>query len=104
MTFLPLITFPKNEWDDIKNRLNQNKIVYTIRVSNEVGKFKVGDIVKTEWGMEVKILSVKKIKGGIEELKSAYKYFDQLTKEMLQELSEYNEMEIVTLKIHRNRK
>ena len=44
------MNFPKKEWDDIKKRLNENKIVYTIRVGNEYGKYKVGDILKIEWG------------------------------------------------------
>ncbi|MFA5128698.1 MAG: hypothetical protein WC445_01890 [Patescibacteria group bacterium] len=92
-----IISFPKNEWDSIKSRLNNGKIVYTIRVSNEYEKFKEGDILKTEWGLEVRIMSVKKITGGINELKIKYKFFDELTEEIIQELSGYDKMEIISL-------
>lgn len=50
-----IITFPKNEWNDVKSRLSEGKIVYTIRVDNdnEYGKYRAGDVLKTEWGLEV---------------------------------------------------
>jgi hypothetical protein len=92
-----IITFPKNEWDSIKSRFNDGKIVCTIRVSREYKKFKEGDVLKTEWGLEVRIMSVKKITGGISELKIKYKFFDELTEEMIQELSDYDKMEIISL-------
>ena len=91
------ITFPKKEWGDIKNRLNKNKIVCTIRVDNEYEKYKVGNILKTEWGDDIKILSVKKVSGGLEELRKEYIFFDQLTEEMIQELSPFKYMEIISL-------
>lgn len=91
------ITFPKDEWEDIKSRLNEDKIVYTIRVSKDYGKFREGEIVETEWGSLVKILSVKKIKGGISELKNQYKYFKELSKERILELERYDKMEIIKL-------
>jgi hypothetical protein len=91
------ITFPKKEWSDIKKRLNENKIVYTIRVGNEYGKYKVENILKTEWGDNIKILLVKKVSGGLEELQKEYKFFNQLTEEMIQELSPFKDMEIISL-------
>lgn len=91
------ITFPKREWEDVKRRLEQRKIVSTIRVSDEYGKYHVGDVVNTEWGTRVKILTVKKIAGGIDELARRYEHFDELTEEMLGELRGYNEMEMITL-------
>jgi len=92
------ITFPKKEWADIKLRLDSDKIVNTIRVSNEYGKFKSGDIAQTEWGTKTEILSVKKITGGIKELEKQYEYFKELTEDMIHELSNYDNMEIITLK------
>ena len=71
--------------------------MYTIRVDKEYGKYKTGDILKTEWGLEVKILSVKKVTGGIDGLKNKYEFFSELTKEMVKELSGYNKMEIISL-------
>ena len=94
---MKLITFPKKEWNDVKSRLDNDKIVNTIRVGNEYGKFNVGDIAKTEWGLEIKIISVKKISGGVDGLKNEYKYFSELTKDMIKEISDYDDMEIITL-------
>jgi len=91
-----LMTFPKDEWTDIKARLSEGKVVHTIRVSQECGKFHEGDIVETPWGSQVKILSVKKITGGIAELAKTYAYFNKLSKEVIQALSLYEEMEIIT--------
>jgi hypothetical protein len=54
------ITFPKNEWADIQKRLNENEIVYTIRVDKEYEKYSIGDTLVTEWNTKIKILSVKK--------------------------------------------
>lgn len=95
------ITFPKNEWDNIKDRLENNKNVYTIRVSDETNKYHKNDVLLTELGdpaLYVRVLSVKKIHGGIEELKKVYKYFDSLTSEMINELRDYQDMEIINLK------
>lgn len=92
------ITFPKNEWEDIKARLNEGKIVYTIRVGNEYGKYRVGDILETEWGSQVKILSVEKITGGLKALEDKYIHFNKLTEGIIKELSGYDNMEIITLK------
>jgi hypothetical protein len=93
------ISFPKNEWEVIKARLNEGKTVYTIRVSDECRKYLQGDILTTEWGTKVKVLSIKKITGGISELKKEYQYFDQLTPEMVEEIKPFKEIEIVSLKI-----
>ncbi|MDD4804255.1 MAG: hypothetical protein PHN69_03700 [Candidatus Pacebacteria bacterium] len=92
------ITFPKNEWGDIQRRLNENKVVYTVRVDNEYGKYKIGDILETEFGNSVQILSVKKITAGLEELQKEYQYFDQLTEEMIKEILPFKNIEIISLR------
>lgn len=99
MNSLPQITFPKDEWNDIKTRFEEDKTVYTIRVSVEYGKYKEGDVLMTEWGSKVKISSVKRVNGGIKELEKEYPYFDQLTPEMIREIEPFKDMEIVSLKM-----
>lgn len=91
------ITFPKKEWIDIQNRLNENKIVYTIRVDNEYGKYHMNDILDTEWGSKIQILSVKKVTNGIQELQKEYQYFDQLTEGMIKEILPFKSIEIISL-------
>ncbi|MDD4761837.1 MAG: hypothetical protein PHZ25_02350 [Candidatus Pacebacteria bacterium] len=91
------ITFSKNEWENIKSRLDNGKFVYTIRVDKELGKYNEGDVLRTEWGKEIKIISVKKINGGIDGLKSEYQFFNELTEKMMDELKDYDKMEIISL-------
>ena len=93
-----IITFPKDEWEDIRRRLDNNQVVWTIRVDKEYEKFKVGDVLDTEWNEKIEILSVKKINNGIKELEKEYQFFDKLTGEMLEELKPYNAMEIISFK------
>jgi hypothetical protein len=95
---LSVITFPRREWSDVKARLDEGKIVYTIRVSDECEKYKKGNIFETEWHSKIKIISVKKIKNGIKELERQYPYFGELTKEMINELIDFDKMEIISLK------
>lgn len=94
---MKVITFPKNEWQDIKERFKNGKEVYTLRVSDERGKYLIEDVLMTEWEQKVKVVSIKQISGGIEELKKEYEYFGELTEEMLNELREYNDIEIIEL-------
>jgi hypothetical protein len=91
------ITFPKNEWVNIRIRLNENKPIWTIRVDKEYGKYKVGDILETEWDDKIEIISVKKIDSGIKELEKEYQFFNELTKEMIKELKPYTSMELISL-------
>jgi hypothetical protein len=93
-----IITFPRNEWNAIKERFDNRKSVSTIRVDNEYGKFKTNDVLETEWGVSVIVSSVTQIKGGIKELENRYEYFAELTEEMKQELSNYDKMEIIVLR------
>ena len=91
------ITFPKNEWKNIKKRLSQSKSVFSLRVGEYLGKFKTGDVCKTGWGKLVKIKKVKRLKS-IKE----YKFYDQLTPGMLNQLKKYktheaDELEIIKL-------
>lgn len=52
------ISFPKNEYDDYIKRLNSNKTIYTTRVSNEVDKYKINVIYKSDFG-NLKVVFLK---------------------------------------------
>ena len=90
------ISFPKDEWDAIEARIAEGKVSFTIRVSNELGKYSEGSVYITEWGRRVKILSVKRISDGIKELENAYEHFSELTPAMVKALSPFQNMEIIT--------
>jgi stress-induced morphogen len=96
MTVLLEMSFPKSEWNDIQLRLSQSKSVYTIRVSNECGKYHEGDILHTEWRAAIRIVSIKNISKGLSELQREYQYFDQLTDDMKKELMPFQKMEIIS--------
>lgn len=95
---MKIIKFPQKEKDDIVKRFLENKIVFTIRVSKECEKFKKGDVLNTEWGDTVKVIELNKISGGITELRKEYQYINELTADMIDELSSYSKMEIISLK------
>lgn len=44
------ISFPKNEYNYYIQRLTNNKTIYTTRVSNEVGKYKMDVVYKSDFG------------------------------------------------------
>jgi len=62
-----IITFPKIEWKDIKERLIQGKIVSTTRNSCGVKKkiFNVNEIYNTQWGSKIEIIKVEYFKDPI---------------------------------------
>ena len=91
--FENIITFPKNEWIDIKKRLNDNNTVSTIRIHKEFGKYKKGTVYKTEWGDTIKILDVKKINN----IKQ-YEFYKDLTQDMLNQIGNVNKLEVIKLR------
>ena len=92
------IYFPERELADIKDRLDSDKDLYSIRVSEEYSKYREGDILMTEWGERLSVVSVRKISGGIESLKREYPFFNELDDNMLAELSPYSDMDIVLMR------
>lgn len=91
------ISFPKNEWGHIKDRLNSGKDVVTLRVENELGKYKVGKIYRTPWGTEVEVVD-KKTGIGAEH----HQFKDKITSEQMSQVkgkdSEYITLRAATSK------
>jgi len=57
------MSFPRDEWSDLKNRLKNKLKVYTTRVEKEQGKYKEGQMVSTPLQSKpLKIVSVKTYK------------------------------------------
>lgn len=77
------ISFPKNEYDNYIQRLTNNKIIYTTRVSNEVNKYKMGLIYKSDFG-SLKVVFLKHY------LKlSDHPFYNELNKEQIFEINMY---------------
>ena len=95
---MKVITFPAREWSGIKERFSDGLPVYSVRVSEERGKYDEGERLLTEWGEEIVVSERKKISGGLEGLRSEYAYFDELDEPMLAELADHDEMDILTLR------
>jgi hypothetical protein len=55
-----LITFPHHEWSSILDRLASGKTIFTTRISNELGKYTIGDIVRAPWGQHFIVVNVKR--------------------------------------------
>jgi len=94
---MKIITFPEREWADIKDRFQKGLPVYSIRVSDERGRYDEGEKLMTGWGDMVIVSDRRELSGGLEGLKKAYEYFNELNEEMIDELSGYDEMDILTL-------
>ncbi len=71
------ISFPKNEYDDYIKRLNSNKTIYTTRVSNEVDKYKINVIYKSDFG-NLKVVFLKHYS----KLRN-HPFYNELTKDQL---------------------
>lgn len=93
-----IITFPEMELGDIKKRFKKDLPVYSVRVSDERGKYSAGERLMTEWGDMVAVVGKKEVSGGLPGLKSAYEYFDELDDKMIGELKGYEDMDILTIR------
>lgn len=52
------IDFPKEEYEQYLKRINDNKIIYTTRVSSEAGKYKINNIYSSIFG-NLKVIYLK---------------------------------------------
>ena len=77
------ISFPKEEYKDYLERLNNNLVIYTTRVSAEVGKYKLGEIYSSNFG-DLKVISLKRYSN----LKD-HPFYDELNENQINEINEY---------------
>jgi len=77
------ISFPKNEYASYLNRLKDNKVIYTTRVSNEVNKYHFGEKYNSEFGV-LKVISLKHFSK-----LSDHPFYSELSNEQLQEIETY---------------
>jgi hypothetical protein len=54
------MSFPKNEYEDIKKFLDEQGYCYTTRVYKETNKYKIGELYKAPWGDVLRIDEVTK--------------------------------------------
>lgn len=80
------ISFPKNEYEDIQNFLDEHGYCYTTRVYKETNKYKVGELYRAPWGDVLKINEVTKYWKLIER-----PFYDEMTKNQKKVLRKYSE-------------
>ena len=80
------ISFPKSEHKSIKNRLNTLGYCYTTRVSEEVGKYKVGGLYVAPWGDVLKIDEVRKYRKVRER-----PFYDEMSEDEKTKIRKYSE-------------
>ncbi|MFH0808302.1 MAG: hypothetical protein V1888_01670 [archaeon] len=88
------INFPKGEWRSIIDRLNNKGNVVTTRVSSELGKYKVGDILKFE-DFVLKVANAEMFS----KLKE-HPYLNELDEKMKNEIGSYKEFDVVWLEVY----
>ena len=77
------INFPLNEYNNYQKRLQENKPIYTTRVSNEVNKYKLGLIYKSDFG-NLQVISLNHYN----QLKN-HPFYNELTKAQIKEINKY---------------
>ncbi len=83
MNEIAYISFPENEYFNYQKRLNQNKIIYTTRVSSEVNKFFENHIYDSYFG-KLKVVYVKHFQS----LKD-HPFLNELNEEQILEINSY---------------
>ncbi len=77
------ISFPKNEYEDYMARLRNNKVIYTTRVSSEVGKYKIGIVYQSDFG-NLKVVCLKHY-----EKLCHHPFYNELTQNQIREINQY---------------
>lgn len=77
------ITFPKNEYKDLLTRLNNNQIIYTTRISNEVNKYQLNEIYDSPFG-KLKVVELHHFL-----LLKDHPFLNELTNEQINEINTY---------------
>jgi hypothetical protein len=86
------ITFPVDEHGQIRDRLEAGKMVSTIRVSNELGNYRKGQEVLTEWGDTLKVLSIQRLSSIAQ-----YPYVKELPRETIIFLERFKKLDWIVL-------
>lgn len=77
------IDFPKCEYEAYLKRLNAGKVIYTTRVSSEVGKYSLGSIYSSPFGM-LKVVSLIHFKN-----LDSHPFLEELTPSQKEEIEKY---------------
>jgi len=77
------IEFPENEYEDYRKKLNENKTIYTTRVSNEVGKYKKDKIYNSYFG-KLKVIYCKHFENINE-----HPFYNELKEKSIKEINSY---------------
>lgn len=77
------IRFPENEYASYLNRLKDDKVIYTTRVSNEVNKYKLDEEYNSDFGV-LKVISLKHFSK-----LSDHPFYQELNNNQLQEIEKY---------------
>lgn len=88
------IVFPKKEYDDYIKRLTNNKVIYTTRVSSEMGKYKMNGIYKSDFG-DLKVVFLKHYSK-----LSNHPFYNELNENQICEINKYikeNEYDVIGL-------
>jgi hypothetical protein len=88
------IDFPIDEHDDLLRRIKSNKNIYTTRVSEECGKYKLGDTYGSNLGFDLKVINIE-LFNDLEE----HPFLDELTEKQIDELDNFDRFELIELQV-----
>lgn len=81
----PKIDFPQEEHEPLMQQFDHFGFAYTTRVSEEVGKYEVGNILETPWGRRVRVSEIQE-HSGID----SHPFLEQLTDKQRESISAYD--------------
>lgn len=79
------IEFPLDEHEAYKKRLDQNKTIYTTRISDEVGKYALNEVYSSPFG-ELKVISIEHFDTIFE-----HPFYRELTSEQIGEIEKFTD-------------
>ncbi len=86
------IGFPKEEWNQLRNRLSRGLSIYTTRVSAEKGKYKIGKTYRAPWG---ELLVVKNISRGNDV--NQHPFLRELNEKQVKQIERYGDYELIEI-------
>ncbi|MFH1047989.1 MAG: hypothetical protein V1738_06850 [Patescibacteria group bacterium] len=86
------INFPAEEYAGLQQQFDHFGFAYTIRVSDELDQYHVGQVLETPWGRRVRVSEAHRINSI-----SDYPYLDELTDAQINFLSDFKLLEYLKL-------
>lgn len=87
-----LIDFPKEEYTGLQQQFEHFGFAYTTRVSDELEKYEVGNVLKTPWDRMVRVSSIERF-----DSLADHPFLNELTNQQKEEIGSYEHFMVIKL-------